>query len=111
MSFDLYGLARIAALITLVFFSASLLILLYQEWKNPNLRKLVVDRFPAIIGLPAIGVFSFLVVAIFETTSGTVKFEALSIKFEGAAGPILMWIFCLLTATACIRLLWPLKSQ
>lgn len=111
MSVDLYSLARIAALLTFVLFSASMLILLFQEWKNPNLRALVVDHFPALIGVPAAGVFSFLVVAIFESTSGTVKFEALSIKFEGAAGPIIMWMLCLFVSTICIRLLWPLKSK
>jgi hypothetical protein len=111
MNIDLFGLARIAALVTFVLFSSSLLLLLYLEWNNAALRRLVVERFPAIIGLPASGVFAFLLVAIFESTSGTVKFEALTIKFEGAAGPIIMWIFSLVAITLCIRTLWVLKTS
>jgi hypothetical protein len=111
MTFDVDALARWSALVTFIFFSASMLLLLYQEWRNPELRNLVVERFPAVIGIPAAGVFSFLLVELFEKTAGTVKFEAFTIKFEGAAGPIIMWVFCLVTITMCIRALWPLKSK
>ena len=104
----MYAIARGAALIVFVLFSASLLILLYQEWRNPELRSMVTSHFPAVIGIPAAGVFSFLVVALFEGTAGKVKFEVLTVKFEGAAGPIIMWMFCFLATVLGIRTLWPL---
>jgi hypothetical protein len=106
MVWDLYFIARA---ISLAIFGITVLILLWllvTEWYNASLRQFVVDHFPATIGIPAAYIFAFLIVAIFESTAGNIKFEAATIKFEGAAGPIVMWVFCFLAITASIRFLW-----
>jgi len=106
MTLNLYSVARTFAFIIFVLFALALFWLLVTEWYNANLRQFVIDHFPATIGLPVAGVFAFLVVAIFESTAGTVKFEITAVKFEGAAGPIIMWLFCFLAIAISIKLLW-----
>jgi hypothetical protein len=49
---------------------------------------------------------AFTVVALFRTTEGKIKFEAFWLKFEGASGPIVMWILCFLAIVAGIKTLW-----
>ena len=110
MSWDLYYVARAFSLIIFGVVVLVLFWLLATEWYNATLRQFVIDHFVAIIGIPAAGVFAFLVVAIFETAAGTVKFEVATIKFEGAAGPIVMWLLCFLAITTALRLLWTLKN-
>lgn len=106
---DLYYVARVFSLIIFAIMVAALLWLLGTEWYNASLRQFIVDHFPATIGIPAAYVFSFLIVAIFESTAGKVKFEVLALKFEGAAGPIVMWVLCFLAIASSIRFLWAIK--
>jgi hypothetical protein len=57
-------------------------------------------------GIPIAAIIAFLIVAIFESTAGNIKFEVATVKFEGAAGPIIMWVFCFMSTTISIKLLW-----
>jgi hypothetical protein len=97
---------RIIGLSILVVFVLALLVLVIAEWNSVDVREMVMRHFPAIVGLPAAGIFAFLIVSTFETTSGNIEFEALAIKFKGAAGPILMWVICYLAIVVSIHLLW-----
>jgi hypothetical protein len=84
------------ALIILASVIVALLVFVIGQWNNQEIRGIVVKNLQASVGLPVAGVFAFLVVAPFRTTEGRIKFEALGFKFEGAAGPIIMWVFCFL---------------
>jgi hypothetical protein len=106
MSFDLDALTRLLALLFLLVFLFALMRLLFGEWYNPSFRQLVVDYFRVIIGLPAAGVFAFLIVALFQSTVGAIRVEMIGFKFEGAAGPIVMWIMTFLAIVGAITMLW-----
>jgi hypothetical protein len=69
-------------------------------------RELVLQHYVVIVGLPVAGVFSFIVVFLFKQTSGPVEFEAFTLKFRGAAGPVILWILCFLAIAAAIKVLW-----
>jgi F0F1-type ATP synthase membrane subunit a len=97
---------RIAAFIILASIIGALLVFVIGQWNNPEIRAIVTAHLQATIGLPVAGVFAFLVVALFRTTEGRIRFEVLGLKFDGAAGPIIMWVFCFLAITVSIRLLW-----
>jgi len=43
---------------------------------------------------------------VFRTTEGQIKFDALGFHFEGASGPIVMWVICFLAITLAIKVLW-----
>ena len=68
--------------------------------------ELVAQHFVAIVGLPAVGAASFVIVFLFRQTSGPVEFEAFTIKFKGAAGPVILWILCFLAMTSAIKMVW-----
>jgi hypothetical protein len=97
---------HLIALFILACVIGALLVFIYQQWNNPEIRKIVTDNFRATIGLPIAGVFAFLVVGLFRSTEGAIKFSVIGLTFEGAAGPIIMWVFCFLAITGSIRLLW-----
>jgi hypothetical protein len=97
---------HVVALVILASIIVALLVFVIGQWNNQEIRGIVVKNLQASVGLPVAGVFAFLVVALFRTTEGQIKFEALGLKFEGAAGPIIMWVFCFLAITISIRLLW-----
>ncbi len=76
------------------------------EWYNPAWSTVIFDHFPATIGLPLAGAASFVIIALFRTTEGPIKLEAIGIKFEGASGPILMWVLCFSAIATAIKALW-----
>jgi hypothetical protein len=69
-------------------------------------REVEFKHFPATIGLPISAVGAFLVVSLFRTTQGTIRIRVMSITFEGASGPIIMWVLCFLAMALAIKLLW-----
>lgn len=75
-------------------------------WNRGPWIKLVFDHFRAIIGLPAAAAAAFAIVSLFRTTEGQIKFSGLGLTFEGASGPIVLWIICFLAIAAAIRALW-----
>lgn len=98
--------ARIFGYLFLFTYFATLVALVILEWNNPHIRQLGFDHFRVMVLLPAAGLFAFLVVAIFESSAGNVRFELWGLKLEGAAGPILMWIICFLAICLGIGTLW-----
>jgi hypothetical protein len=74
----------------------------FEDAKGP----FVLQHYAVIVGLPVAGVFSFIVVYLFKQTSGPVEFEAFTLKFRGAAGPVILWILCFLATAAAIKALW-----
>jgi hypothetical protein len=92
-------LARIAAFAILAIIVGVLLVFVIQQWNNKELHEIVAAHLQATVGLPVAGVFAFLLVALFRTTEGRIRFEVIGVKFDGAAGPIIMWVLCFLAIT------------
>jgi hypothetical protein len=60
----------------------------------------------AMLGLPLIAIAALCLVLILRSTSGPIEFEALGLKFKGAAGPIIMWVITFLAMVVAVKLLW-----
>jgi hypothetical protein len=64
------------------------------------------DEHPAaMLGLPLIAIAALCLVLILRSTGGPIGFEALGLKFKGAAGPIIMWVITFLAMVLAIKLL------
>jgi hypothetical protein len=97
---------RIGAFAMIAIVATVLLVFIHAVWNDPGANGIVAKHVRVIIGLPVAGLFSLVVIALFRSTEGTIKFEALGFKFEGASGPIVMWVICFLAISGSIRLLW-----
>lgn len=64
------------------------------------------EHLAAAVGVPGSIIVAFVIVSILENVSGPIKFEGLGFKFEGASGPIVMWVIVFLSLIGGIRLLW-----
>jgi hypothetical protein len=99
------------AVFVAVFGAFALFVLfIVAEWTNPAWSNVAFEHFPATVGLPAAAAAAFVVCALFRTAEGKIRFAILGLRFEGASGPIVMWVLCFLAIAAAIRLLWPLKG-
>lgn len=70
------------------------------------LNEVVPKHFPVLVVLPFVGVAAFIVVFLFRQTAGPIELEAFSIKFKGAAGPIILWILCFAALVSAVHVLW-----
>lgn len=95
----------IAVVGSLVLFAAFIV----AEWTNQHWNNVAFDHFPATVGLPAAAAGSLIICTLFRTVEGKITFSVLGLKFEGASGPIIMWVICFLAITLGIHSLWPLK--
>jgi len=89
-------------------FSISFMIFLATTmWRNDEWLIEVAKSHPAAcILLPLAGMAAYCVVTLLEFQSGGIEFEIASVKFRGAAGTIVLWIFTFLAIAAAVRLCW-----
>lgn len=73
---------------------------------HPDIWTVITSHYAVFIGLPCAVLTSFLLVLILEQTHGEIKFEFGAVKFEGASGPIILWVFVYLSIITSIKLLW-----
>lgn len=73
---------------------------------NVLFRKIVDEHVRAVVGVPMAAVSAFLVVFILESRAGTIEFEIFKVKFRGASGPVVLWVFTFLSFVLGIWLLW-----
>ena len=64
------------------------------------------DHFAATIGLSSAIIIAFGIVVFLRQTEGAIEFEALGVKFHGAAGQVVLWCFCVIVLSLCGKLLW-----
>jgi len=77
------------------------------NYMEPGLMKEIVkDHFAAVVGLPMSALLSAFIVVGLRHTEGSIKFEGLGMKFEGASGQVILWVICFLSIAAAIKLLW-----
>jgi hypothetical protein len=74
---------------------------------QPWVDKMLQQHFAATAGLPCIAALAFLIVITFEARYEAIEMEFFGImKFKGAAGPIVLWVLCVITMACCVRMLW-----
>ena len=81
----------------------------YQQWYgglNPRLFDQIVDHYAVFLTIPCAGFAALLLVVIFDQAYGNIKFSIWEIKFEGAAAPLILWIFCFLSIIFAVKMLW-----
>jgi hypothetical protein len=83
--------------ITLFIFQAG-----FEFW-----RDLVRAHFAATVGLMGACILSFAVVVFLRQTEGPIEFDALGLRFRGAAGQVVLWLLCIIVLTLCASYLWP----
>jgi hypothetical protein len=68
----------------------------------------VLDNFGLVLGLPMAAALAFGIVATFQHTSeGPLAMKLGPLEITGPAGPILLWVVCLLAIVLSIRMLSP----
>jgi hypothetical protein len=72
-----------------------------EDWK-----RLLTGHYQAIVGLPGAAALAFAIVVFLRQVEGPVEFEGLGFKFRGAAGQVVMWVFCFLAMVTAMKLLW-----
>jgi hypothetical protein len=90
-----------------IFASSYLLFLIYWSWQDSSWMLAVVkDHFAAIVGGPCSAFAALLIVLLLRYAVGPIEIKGLGFEFKGAAGPIILWIFCFLAMVSGIKLLW-----
>jgi hypothetical protein len=72
------------------------------------LIKLMYVHYAALVGTPMSAVTAFCIVSILKVTNGPIEFDAFGLKFQGASGPIVLWVLCFACVAGAFRLLWPM---
>lgn len=71
------------------------------------LLQIIVQHYAASIGVPLSAIAAFCIVLLLKVVvTGPIEIEALGFKFRGAAGPVVLWIFCFLAMVFGVYLLW-----
>jgi hypothetical protein len=73
-----------------------------QNW----LTEIENDHYAALVGTPMCAMTAFCIVSVLKVTNGPIEFDAFGVKFQGASGPIVLWIFCFVAVVAAFRTLW-----
>jgi hypothetical protein len=68
-------------------------------------HEMLAEHFAAVVGVPAAALLSAVLMTILRNL-GPIQLEAAGIKFKGASGPIILWVFCFVTLALCVKLLW-----
>lgn len=97
-------------LLALLLFVLSQL-LLKQAELHTWLARLIQQRYAGLIQVPVNAGLAFGLICVLEVVSGEkVEFEAFSVKFSGASGPVVLWVFAFLAITFATYLLWDLPG-
>lgn len=83
-----------------------LVVMAYHGW----ITDIVLQHFACTVGLPLAAATSVGIVLLLRTIAGPIKFEGLTIKFEGASGPIIMWVLCFIAISVAIGQTWDLEK-
>ena len=89
-----------------VFTAVYLLLLAITMAMRPWFIQIMKDHLAATVGLPLAAMAALGIVVILEINAGDIKFKGLGFEFEGAAGPVVMWVFVFLSIAGAIKLLW-----
>jgi hypothetical protein len=80
--------------------------IIYWAFTYPETPKLIAEHLAAVLGLPICAIGSFILVYLLKVGESPIEIEGLSFKFSGAAGPVVLWIFCFLAMVSGIKMLF-----
>jgi hypothetical protein len=104
---------QIARILVLIFGLIFGMFYLYQVGHTVWTQHWVVEvgqkHFVATVLIPFAAFSALCVVVILEIDAGRIEIHGFGITFSGAAGPIIMWIFCFLAVVIAVRLVWSLE--
>jgi hypothetical protein len=80
--------------------------IVWLGWKEKAWYRVSQDHFAAVVGLPAAAVAALFLVLVLRIASGPIEVEFGSLKFKGAAAPIVFWLLCFLAIAGSIKMLW-----
>lgn len=67
---------------------------------------LIKEHFPVVVGVPMAALAALFITLVLKIAGGPIEFEVAGLKFKGGAAPIVFWIFCFLSITISIKMLW-----
>ncbi len=70
------------------------------------LREVSRRHFLLLIGMPVCCMCSFIVLGVFRATAGPLQFKALGFEFNGASGPVVLWVVVFLSCVGGMVALW-----
>ena len=71
-----------------------------------DLRKIFLNHFIIIIGLPLAALFSFIIVILFVVdVEGFVTFKMFGLEFSGPGGPVILWAVAFLSIVGAFKIL------
>jgi hypothetical protein len=100
-----YALASVVALCILAVF----VLVFARGWKERAWLLTAQQEFAAVVGLPMAAAAALFVVVLFKDyaqSAEPIKVEGLGFRFEGAAGPVILWILCFLAITGAVKMVW-----
>jgi len=91
----------------MAFGGSYLLFLVYWSWQDSSwMLPIIRDHFAAVVGGPCAAFAALLLVLLLRYTVGPIELKGLGFEFKGAAGPIILWMFCFLAIVTGIKTLW-----
>lgn len=78
---------------------------LYNAIRATIWSQITRENLSVALGLPAVALAALIIVALFRVTEGQIRLKALGLEFEGASGPIVMWVFCFLAMVGGLKVL------
>jgi hypothetical protein len=79
---------------------------LYDGYKAGSWLPIFQNQFVAIVGIPFCILAAVCVVLFFRGFHGPIAFEVGTLKFSGATGPVVLWIFCFFVLVIAMKMLW-----
>lgn len=82
-----------------------LLLFIESAYVDRRFNETLYQHLAAAIGVPLSALTALALVLALEQVAGDIQFEALGLKFKGAAGPLVMWVLCFIALVAGIKAL------
>lgn len=106
----LRGMVELFAVLTLALGLLGLSILfflvLYAGYAEGRWIPIFEKQFLAIVGVPIAGLQAVALVQFFRGFHGPIEFSAGPVKFTGATGPVILWIFSFVIIIWAMKYLW-----
>ena len=86
--------------------AALFLAVLYSGHLESRWTPIFERQFLAIVGIPVSGLSAVTIVQFFRGFHGPIEFNVGPVKFTGATGPVVLWLFCFVAFIWAMRYLW-----
>lgn len=97
----LWGIVLMASILAFAY----IFYIIHWAFTSPEAPKLIAKHFVVILGLPICAIAAFVLVFLLKEGRAPIEIEGFSFKFKGAAGPVILWIFCFLAMVSGIKIL------